>query len=200
MSGRCDGMLQCPDHSDEDDCNLIKIDKETYNKEYPPRTVEGYPLNVTVEVILAAIHQVNELHMTFGSELILCLEWYDDRVVFFNLKGKDLTNLIKYKNAKDIWIPPLIFNNSKQNMMVILDETSDLFVNKRSSAKMTKRSWINENYFYKGSDNLFVYRLAYEMTHSCQYDLHRYPFDTQTCQIEVIKRSRYFGVYVFRTI
>ena len=192
MSGRCDGMLQCPDRSDEDECNLIKIDKQSYNKAYPPRTAEGRQLSVKVQVILVAIHQVNELDMTFGSELILSLEWYDERVLFFNLKEKELTNLIKYETANDIWIPPLIFNNSKQNMMVILDETSDLFVNKRSLAKMTKRSWINEDYFYKGADNIFVYRLAYEMTHSCQYNLQRYPFDTQTCQIEVVKYFRFF--------
>ena len=57
--------------------------------------------------------------MIFTSKLTLVLEWSDERITYSNLKPEDLTNLIGYEKASDIWIPPLIFNNTKQNAVVI---------------------------------------------------------------------------------
>ena len=184
MSDRCDGIYQCLDKSDEDDCNLITINKEIYNKDYPPR-IEGSPLEVKVYVIIVAIQGIKELKMSFNSKLTLALEWYDERVLFSNLKTEDLTNLLGYQKSTEIWIPPLIFNNTKQNEMVVLDQTASLFINKRGTPQMAHRSSVNEDFYYQGSENVFVYRIDYEMTYNCIFDLFKYPFDTQTCEIEV---------------
>ena len=123
--------------------------------------------------------------MSFNSKLTLVLEWYDERVTFSNLKTEDLTNLLGYQKSTEIWIPPLIFNNTKQNVMVALDPTASLFINKRGSPKMAPRSSVNEDFHYRGSENVFVYRVDYEMTYNCEFILFKYPFDTQTCQIEI---------------
>ena len=184
MTERCDGIFQCSDMSDEDDCHLVTINKEIYNKDYPPRH-EGHPVKVNVKVIIVAIQQVQELDMTFSSKLTLVLEWYDQRVHFSNLKSKDLTNLIGYEKAADLWIPPLIFNNTKQNVMVALTPTANLFVNKKGKPEMASAASINEDFNYQGSENVFVYRIDYDNTFNCEFDLSKYPFDTQTCQIEV---------------
>ena len=146
----------------------------------------GHPLDVKVNVTLLAIQKLHELDMTFSSKLILWLEWYDERVKFSNLKSKDFTN-IGHEKASDVWIPPLIFNNSKKDTMVLLKQNAMLFVKKRGFPEMAKHSLINEDFFYKGSENTLVYAMGYQMTFSCIYDLSRYPFDTQTCQIEVMK-------------
>ena len=185
MSDRCDGIFQCIDKSDEDECKLITINKQIYDKDYPPRKEEGDALDVKVKFIIDAIQNVKELHMTFGSKLTLMLEWHDERVRFSNLKQDDLTNLVGYDKALNIWIPPLIFNNTQENKMVVLDKTASLFVNKRGEPQMAALSSINEDYFYKGSDNILLYRIDYKLTYSCVFRLERYPFDTQTCQIEV---------------
>ena len=185
MSNRCDGIFQCIDKSDEDECKLITINKQIYDKDYPPRKEEGAALDVKVKFIIDAIQNVKELHMTFSSKFTLVLEWHDERVRFSNLKEEDLTNLVGYEKASKIWIPPLIFNNTQKNVMVSLDKTASLFVNKRGSHQIAKLSSINEDYFYMGSDNILLYRIDYKMTFSCVFLLQRYPFDTQTCQIEV---------------
>ena len=184
MTGRCDGIFQCSDKSDEDDCHLITINKEIYNKNYPPRKEEN-PLDVKVTVIIVAISEVQELHMIFTSKLTLVLEWNDERITFSNLKPEDLTNLIGYERATDIWIPPLIFNNTNKNVVVVHSETASLFVNKRGQAKVESLSSVNENFLYQGSENILEYRIDYEMTYNCVFDLAAYPFDTQTCTIQV---------------
>ena len=185
MSKRCDGIFQCIDKSDEDECKLITINKQIYDKDYPPRKKEGDALDVKVKFIIDAIQNVKELHMTFSSKLTLMLEWHDERILFSNLKKEDLTNLVGYDKASNIWIPPLIFNNTQENKMVVLDKTASLFVNKRGEPEMAALSLINEDYFYKGSDNILSYWIDYKLTYSCVFRLERYPFDTQTCQIEV---------------
>ena len=188
MSGRCDGIPQCVDKSDEDECYLITIDKDLYNKKYPP--IDYKKLDVKVHVMIRSIQQLNELDMTFNSKITLSLEWYDNRVTFSNLKPKDFTNLVEYEKASDIWIPPLVFNNTKEDIKVVLDKKSDLFVNKRGLPIMARRSMVNEDYLYTGAENVFVYRMTYEMTYSCVYNLEAYPFDTQKCQIEVSTISK----------
>ena len=194
MTGRCDGIFQCTDKSDEDDCHLIAINKEIYNKDYPPRK-EGHPLDVKVTVIIVAISEVQELHMIFTSKLTVVLEWKDERVTFSNLKPEDLTNLIGHEKATDLWIPPLIFNNTKKNVKVVHSETANLFVNQRGPAKVESLSSVNENFLYQGSENILVYRIDYEMTYNCVFDLTAYPFDTQTCTIQVSWISRWLQIY-----
>ena len=163
------------------------IDKPFYNKAYPPRKEKEDPLDVKVDIILYDIQNVKELDMSFSSELTLDLEWSDERVTFSNLKpGKGRENILGYEVAKDIWIPPLVFNNTRQNKVVGLDETAVLKVRRRGSPKLDKRSSIHGDHFYMGSDNSLIYEIGYEMTFSCVYHLSRYPFDTQICLIEVI--------------
>ena len=183
MSGRCDGIPQCLDESDENECNLIIINKDLYNKKYPPRNYQA--LDVKVQVIIISIYQLNELDMTFNSKITLSLEWYDKRVTFSNLKPKDFTNLVEYEKASDLWIPPLIFNNTNEGVKVVVDHIADLFVNKRGLPMMARRSSVNEDYLYAGADNAFVYRISYDLKYNCVYHLEAYPFDTQRCNIEV---------------
>ena len=184
MSGRCDEISQCLDKTDEDDCNLITINKEVYNKAYPPR-VEGGLLDVKADIIVVAIRNIKELDMTFNSKITLSMEWSDERVKFSNLKTKDLTNLLGYKKSTEIWIPQLVFNNTRNNFLVLHDPKASLFINKRGNPKMAPHSSVNEDFHYKGSENRFVYKMDYDMTYGCHYDLFKYPFDTQKCQIEV---------------
>ena len=185
MARRCDGKPQCLDKSDEDECNLITIDKDLYSKKYPP--IDYQELDVKIKVILRSVYQLNELDMTFSSKIGLILEWHDERITFSNLKSEDFTNLVEYEKASDIWIPPLVFNNTKDDWKVVLQRTADLFVNRRGAPEMAGRSSINEDYLFTGADNVLVYRINYDMTYNCVYVLEAYPFDTQKCQIEVLK-------------
>ena len=37
MFYRCEGTFNCNDKSDEDECDLLIIDRDVYNKDYPPK-------------------------------------------------------------------------------------------------------------------------------------------------------------------
>ena len=91
--------------------------------------------------------------MTFSSKLTLQLEWSDERVTFSNLKPEDLTNVIGYDRFVDVWVPPVIFNNTNQNVMVVHDEYASMFVNKRGTEDVAPLSSVNENYNFQGSES-----------------------------------------------
>ena len=61
--------MDCPDTSDERDCLILQLDKNTYIKEYPPVTVdENYdlikvPVNISIEIL--NILDINEVTANF---------------------------------------------------------------------------------------------------------------------------------------
>ena len=126
---------------------------------YPP--IHEQELDVQVKIILRSVYQLNELDMTFSSKISLILEWYDARITFSNLKSEDFTNLVEYEKASDIWIPPLVFNNTKDDWKVVLLRTADLFVNRRGDPKIAGLSAINEDYLFTGADNVSFYGICF---------------------------------------
>ena len=113
---------------------------------------------------------------------------------FADLKDTMFKNLIGSPEKETLWIPPLIFNNSERNTMVTLDRepgdpVANILVEKRGKPTFASPSVLDETAFYPGSENLVVYRTEYNMLLSCIYDLGFYPFDTQTCTIEVSNLS-----------
>ena len=190
MVSRCDGTFDCMDKSDEDGCDLIIIDKGVYHKDYPPRN-NGKPVEVKVYFIIDAIQNIKEIDMDFSAKFTIALEWFDARLSFSNLNDGTLTNLAAPEKILEVWIPPLIFNNTKQNIMIGRDDTAGLFINKMGKHTMADISSVNENFYFEGSENLLIYRMDFELTCNCIFQLTKYPFDKQTCNIEVIYYLKY---------
>ena len=72
---RCNRIVDCPDSSDERDCLILKLDKNTYVKEYPPVTVDDnynlikVPVNISIEII--DILDINEVEDNFEVSVML---------------------------------------------------------------------------------------------------------------------------------
>ena len=109
-------------------------------------------------------------------------------------------NLIGSPEKETLWIPPLIFNNSERNTMVTMDRepgdpVANIMIEKRGNASFAPPVVLDETAFYKGSENLMVYKSEYNLLLSCIYDLGFYPFDTQTCAMEVIYNPYFVSLF-----
>jgi len=99
-------------------------------------------------------------------------------------------NLIGSPEKETLWIPPLIFNNSETNTMLTMhreqgDPIANILIERQGTPQVAPPTVLDETLFYKGSENFVVYRTEYNLLLNCIYDFSLYPFDTQTCTIEV---------------
>ena len=98
MNERCDQIIQCQDKSDEDKCSLL-VFEESYNKLVPPVSFNSsgnniIPVSIRVSTSLRNVLEISEFTHTIDLKLGIRLEWYDNRVLFHNLKSKEALNVL----------------------------------------------------------------------------------------------------------
>ena len=100
MKQRCDQIIHCKDKSDEDNCQLIVFDK-SYNNKVPPFTITInqeeetlLPVQVYVSTSLMNVLAISERDHTIDFKLGIPLKWYDNRVLYHNLKMQDSLNVL----------------------------------------------------------------------------------------------------------
>jgi len=109
-------------------------------------------------------------------------------LTFFNLRRTgNLQNNVGVKEKDEIWIPSLVFDNSVDEKHVKNDEFSSIAVPRNAHGIQKINEFLQENMEYKGSENDIIYSRTYKMNLVCELEQHNYPFDIQTCSIEVRK-------------
>ena len=186
IQNRCDGAFNCRDKSDENNCNMVFIDPKNYLKYYPPGPDENTEvLDVKVNMMLQTIEKIMEIDMTFETKFMLILEWKDRRLTYYNLKEQKEANIVSMKDREKMWIPPLLFNNTNQNIKVQNDENTNMVVDRMGKHTYAPIEELNENYVYSGAENKIIFGRLYVIKQGCHFKLENYPFDTQVCLIEV---------------
>ena len=89
--------MNCKDESDEDTCNLI-VFKNNYNKKVPPFTVMAdfsvLPAKILVSTKLENVLAISEFSHTIDLKIQIKLRWYENRVLYHNLKYQEALNVL----------------------------------------------------------------------------------------------------------
>ena len=98
MDQRCDQIVQCGDKSDENDCSYVVFEK-SYNNKVPPFNINKKnsslsPVKVRVSTSLRNVLEISEFRHTIDLKFGITLEWYENRVLFHNLKTKVALNVL----------------------------------------------------------------------------------------------------------
>ena len=97
MEERCDQITHCRDESDEDNCKLI-VFNDNYNNKVPPFTVNPdkslVPVKVKVSTSLMNVLAISEFDHTIHLKLGITLKWYENRVLYHNLKTREALNTL----------------------------------------------------------------------------------------------------------
>ena len=104
MDQRCDQITQCKDKTDEDNCKLVVLDK-SYNSKVPPFSIDAdtkvlVPVRVNVSTSLMNVLAISEFSHTIDLKLGITLEWYENRVLYHNLKSEEALNVL---SDQEVW-------------------------------------------------------------------------------------------------
>jgi hypothetical protein len=139
-----------------------------------------------MKVIVSSISNFDEMDMTFKARFSLQLKWYDWRVTFFNLKAsKDNFNYIGNNDLEKLWLPRLFFSNCVDEAYLQFDSLSSVISQRKGPSTLNSPEEIQENESFEGDSNPLVYNQTYELELECNFKLEKYPFDYQSCFIDV---------------
>lgn len=104
MEERCDQIMDCRDESDENNCKLIAF-KDSYNKKVPPITVDKennkhIAAKIRVSTKLENVLAISEFSHTIDLKIRITLKWYENRVLYHNLKFQEALNALTDTEVK----------------------------------------------------------------------------------------------------
>ena len=200
MDLRCNRITDCPDSSDEKGCGILKIDKSTYIKEYPPIAVDAnyepikLPVNVSIDI--KKILDIDEIEGIFRVAFDLHTVWVDKRLRYMNLKESENLNTLTESEKQDIWTPAILFSNTENKNKVITDDRVIAKVSRRGSSTVSKDDEALRTLYYEGAENPITFSREYTINFICKYDMAWYPFDLQRCELHLEPFGN-TGDYVF---
>ena len=186
---RCDQVSNCLDKSDENQCVTVIVD-DNYNKKIAPFTFDSVlntiiPVNVDISMDIIDVLQIIEVQQEFELKLSLIMEWYDSRIIFHNLKKSRSANVPTTEEILKLWLPFVIFDNTKQNEATVLDGNSKVTFTREGNFTYADDEELHEINVFSGSENRITFQQVYTKYFKCEYLLQLYPFDTQVQNSDV---------------
>ena len=181
MKARCNTSFDCEDESDENYCELVVIDKKSYSKIYPPNSRSR--TDITVDLEVRSIKNIDEISMTFNAEVIITLKWKDPRLTFKNLK--ETGNYMEKSLLEQIWLPKLYFANTEGNLQLLADDSMTAQVLKDGNGILMESMELHEGNLFVGKENSLMVKVYPQFDFHCDFELSNFPFDNQACDISI---------------
>ena len=182
MKARCNNVYDCSDGSDESVCEPLSTHKKNYRKTFAPFSGSN-KTNINIRIVIGSIQSIDELAMTFTSEVAIYLRWRDERITFYNLAQSE--NILSKDWQDQIWLPSLYFSNTKDNKDILSGNSIQVVIIPHGQPTFNKISELNEANIFKGKENDLELESWNELTFKCNFELWRYPFDVQHCSVDI---------------
>ena len=183
LTSRCDGHVDCGDKSDELECRLLE-ESNTYKKHVPPPPFHNKTkaeVNISVEVI--NVGGINEIDSAVEFQFILHMTWYELRTNFLNLRKSGRSSL-ESQETESLWVPKIIFYNTKERLKTLVDEEVNMFVTRFGNFTRAENKLI-----FRGAENPLSVVRFYKINFICDFHMAWYPFDTQKCSMNFVVDS-----------
>ncbi|XP_068247547.1 uncharacterized protein [Palaemon carinicauda] len=177
---RCDQKPQCKDLSDEKDCSVIAL-PQGYSSEIPPPVSRDDPLELFFYQKMISVREMDIAHFRVQVDVLQTLKWRDVRLTFRNLRPGNFSNRVKLSEGP--WLPKFYIESGDQSFADSNVKNSLLVVQLNGSPSLDKSSTPSQDKLFEGKQNTLVMTERSTISFSCQFNLQRYPFDTQLCSV-----------------
>ena len=131
----------------------------------------------------------------FRAKFSYILEWRDQRLEFKNLRQDAALNVLTQEEISQIWYPNVILDDvDLKNRFYHTDNI--ITVRKTSTHRESVSTEVHSTYFYEGRDNILQLNKTVSASFLCNFDVTRYPFDVQKCQLVLTLVSTQLTKYV----
>ncbi|XP_046568441.1 glycine receptor subunit alpha-2-like [Haliotis rubra] len=138
------------------------LDPDTYDATIRPRDDSGEATRVELDLTLTSLGPVNDINMEFSASFFLRQSWRDHRLAYDDLNS---SIVISEKRLDSLWVPDLYFPQSKRESRHVIT--------------------IPNVMIRLSPDGSVLYSQRLSVTFDCHMDLHKFPLDKQTCQVDM---------------
>lgn len=157
----------------------------SYLPDVPPSNNkdDGSLLDVGVSVDILSILEIAEVDSFISLQLRLRLSWRDSRLTMLNLKEDEDLNTLTSKFRELIWIPEVIFYNTKKKEVSLNDQKAFATIHRNGSYTTSPRHQLQNAWIFRGGHNPITISRVYDSEFICEFNMAVYPFDSQKCSV-----------------
>ena len=132
------------------------------------------------------IQDIQEVAQYIEVKFKISLQWKDARVMFYNIKPNENMNSLTLNEQLDLWTPTIVFWNTKQQLRTLNDKNTFASIRRDGNGSIIEKEVNEDIEVYPGSQNLITISRVYSIKFYCEYDMRWYPFDQQTCTLDMV--------------
>ena len=132
------------------------------------------------------IQDIQEVKQYLEMKFKVSLHWLDARLAFYNIKHDENMNSLSLDEQLSLWTPTVVFWNTKDQLRTLNDENTFGSVKREQNGSIIDKTVNEDIETYEGSKNTLSMSRVYSIQFFCDYDMAWYPFDQQTCKVEMV--------------
>ncbi|XP_042233733.1 uncharacterized protein LOC121873920 [Homarus americanus] len=177
---RCDQEVDCPDNTDELNCDVINI-PEGYSAQLAPPAIDSSQLSLHISLDITSIREFDILGFVVAVDITQSIKWRDARLVLRNLRQGNFPN--EAKSFDKLWLPDILVKDGTYSPTDLQMRRVRLLVRRDADPLPDDDYNISEDELYRGVNSTLKLLQQYTVRAMCQFLLHAYPFDSQRCSL-----------------
>ena len=132
------------------------------------------------------VQDIQEVAQYLELKFKINLQWKDARLMFYNIKPDENMNSLSLEEQLILWSPTIVFWNTKEQIRTKNDKNTFASIKRESDGSVIGKENKEDIEVFTGSDNGITMSRVYSIKFFCEYQMAWYPFDQQTCHVEML--------------